>query len=218
MPLKTKLTEVELLTLIVKTLPSMSSNISSKASFFISLFNCILLQLILLHQDSIFSISHTKLYNQIKTLPYRCFDSFSSVIWNSLLHLWVLQQRFFWSGPWCPCTGEIGFSRKNPYRDFFKIPLPEEIDFFWKFPIGKIISLCVGSVLWCVGSLKIFKVPLCVETLKIFKDSLCVGSVLWCVETLKIFKVPLRVGSVLWCVGSLKIFKVPLCVETLKIL
>ena len=88
--------------------------------------------------------------------------------------------------------GRLFFFRKNPYRDFFKIPVLEEIVFFGKFPIGKIIPLGVGSMLWCVETLIFSKVPLCVDF------------VLWCVETLIIFKVPLSVGSVLLSVETLK--------------
>ena len=40
------------------------------------------------------------------------------------------------------------------------------------------VPLCVGSVLWCVGTLIFFKVPL------------CVSSVLWCVGTLNFLKFP----------------------------
>ena len=43
-------------------------------------------------------------------------------------------------------------------------------------------SLCVGSVLWCVETLKIFKVPLCVGpvlgTLKFFEKIPCTGDFL----------------------------------------
>ena len=80
--------------------------------------------------------------------------------------------------------GRLFFFRKNPYRDFFKIPVLEEIGFFKKVPIGKIISLYVGSMLWCVETLNFSQVPQ------------CVGSVLWCVETLNFSQVPLCVGCV----------------------
>ena len=87
-------------------------------------------------------------------------------------------------------------------------------------------SLCVGHVLWCVRTLKFFKIPLCVGyvlcfgTLSFFQSSLVCGSVVcrefenfqsslvcglctvWCVETLKIFIVP-------WCVGLWNFSKFP---------
>ena len=59
-------------------------------------------------------------------------------------------------------------------------------------------------VLWCVGTLKIFKVPL------------CVGSLLWCVMTLKNFKVTLCVGSVLWCGDFENFQRAPVCEDFKK--
>ena len=45
-----------------------------------------------------------------------------------------------------PRTGDIGFPQK--------IPLLGEIDFSQKtYQIGKIISLCVRTVLWCMETL-----------------------------------------------------------------
>ena len=60
---------------------------------------------------------------------------------------------------------------------------------------------CVGlCAVWCVGTLKILKVPW------------CVGSMLWCVKTLRFFlKSPLCVAPLLWCVLTLRFFKEPLC-------
>ena len=133
-----------------------------------------------------------------------------------------------------PCAGEIGFSRKIPVLGIFKkLPCWKRLVFSENSPIGKIISLCVGTVLWCVNTLSFFKVPwcvgfmLCVGTLKIFKIPLCVGSVLWCgdFENLQSSPVcvgsvvcgdfenfqssPVCVGSVLWCVGTLSFSKFP---------
>merc|ERR1711951_269879 len=92
--------------------------------------------------------------------------------------LYILQ-RFFYCAPYCPCAGEIGFSRKIPVLGILKkLPCWKRLVFSENSPIGKIISLCVGPVLWCVNTLSFFKVPL------------CVGSVVWCVRTLSFLKIP----------------------------
>ena len=80
-------------------------------------------------------------------------------------------------------------------RLFFheKISVLEEIDFFTKIAIGKMISLCVRHAL-CVGSLVFFfQIAPCVcgpctvvcEKFEIFKVPLCVGPMLYCVRTLR---------------------------------
>ena len=126
---------------------------------------------------------------------------------------------FFTAVPYGPCTGEIGFSRKIPVLGILKkLPCWKRLFFSENFPIGKIVPLCVGPVLWCVGTLKFFKISLCVGpvlwyvgTLSFFNISLCVGPVLWCVWTLKFFKLPLCVGPVLWC-GDFEFFQnFPVC-------
>ena len=88
------------------------------------------------------------------------------------------------------------FFRKKTYMDFLIIPLPEEIDFFRNFPMGKIISLDVE--LPCVWG------PCAVVS----QIPLCAGHVLWCVETLnRIFsQIFLCMGTVLWCVKTLNVF------------
>ena len=103
-----------------------------------------------------------------------------------------------------------------------KPPCWKRLIFSENFPIGKIISLCVGPVLWFVGTLSFFKVPL------------CVGPVLWCVGTLSFFKVPCAwamccglvvcedfefflsspvCGPCAVVCGDFEFFKVPLCVK-----
>ena len=68
---------------------------------------------------------------------------------------------FFTAVPYGPCAGEIVFSRKNPVLGILKkVPCWKRLFFSENFHMGKIISLCVGPVLWCVGTLKFSKVPL----------------------------------------------------------
>ena len=101
-------------------------------------------------------------------------------------------------------------------------------------------ALCVGSVLWCVETLKIFKEPcvwalwclVCEDFINFEKNPVCelctvvcgdfenfqsstvcapCGGV-WCVRTLKIFEELLCVGSVLCGVWRLwKLSKIPVC-------
>ena len=74
----------------------------------------------------------------------------------------------------------------------------------------------MGAVLWCVETLRFFKVPLCVGPVLWcvralnFQSSLGVGVVLWCVKTLS-FKVPMCVGSMLWRVRTLSFQSSPVC-------
>ena len=62
-----------------------------------------------------------------------------------------------------------------------KLPCWKRLFFSENFPIGKIISLCVGPVLWCVGTLSFFQgssvCGLCVVVcgdFEFFKVPLCV--------------------------------------------
>ena len=70
--------------------------------------------------------------------------------------------------------------------------------------------------LWCVETLKIFKVPLCVGPVlcgdfENFSKFPCVWA-LWCVETLKIFQnSPVCGHCAVYFVETLKIFKITLC-------
>ena len=83
---------------------------------------------------------------------------------------------------------------------FKKLPCWKRLVFSETSPIEKIISMCVGTVLWCVNTLSFFKV------------SLCVGPVLWCVGTLSFFKISLCVGPVVGSVGTLSVFlNFPVC-------
>ena len=67
-------------------------------------------------------------------------------------------------------------------------------------------------VLWCVGTLKIYKVPLCVGPVVCvdfeFKKKTPLCGTLWCVRTLKMFQ-KFSCVQALWCVETLNSFSVP---------
>ena len=84
---------------------------------------------------------------------------------------------------------------------FKKLPYWKRLTFL-KNPYRENNIHVLGSVLWCVETLKILKVPW------------CVGSVLWCVKTLRFFlksSLSVCVAPLLWCVLTLRFFKEPLC-------
>ena len=71
------------------------------------------------------------------------------------------------------------FFTKNPCTgDFSKTPVLEEIDFFLKNPYRENNIPVVGSILWCVESLKYLQNSLVCGYFVIFKVPLCVGSAL----------------------------------------
>ena len=97
-------------------------------------------------------------------------------------------------------VGRDCFFGKYPYRENnFPVCGPCAVVFEY-FEFFKVL-LCVGSVLWCVGTLSFFEVP-----------AVCGSPVLWCVGTLKFFKVPCVCGPCVVVCGDFEFFQSsPVC-------